>query len=533
MSVSEDARNERAERGSYTRDSLAALLQGARRRSSFLALLAIALAAAYPMQVNGFNQNAHYALVRALADGTTIIDKTRHEIGDLGTNDVQRFKGHYYSNKAPGLALLTLPAFEVVDASGFRTTGDPTEPIWPLHVWSIVLPFLLLLLLVRDRADRLEDGLGTAAAVTLGLGTLAFPFSTLFFSHVLSATLGFLAFALLWRERDGPGSLPLVVAAGLAAGLAVTTEYALVFVAVILGLYVLAGRGFRRACGYAAGVLVGVVPLALYNVWAFGSVTHLTYENNQVEPVHGFFHLAVGWPSPHYAWDLAFSVWGLVTLTPVIVCGLAGAVLLYRRGRRAEALVCVGIAAIFYVWDASLGHGASPFGGFGPPRYLIPILPFLGVPLAVAFRRFPATTLALALVSAFQMVVQTGTNPLAAYDGEWMTRVRTKQFSQTAASLLGVTGWYTILVFFAAALAGAILAAIATGRLRPARWDLVLAPVALLGWALIALDAHSPHLHPYGHRFGSGYVVALALAAGITAATAAGLGARRLRLLRA
>jgi hypothetical protein len=342
--------------------------------------------------------------------------------------------------------------------------------------------------------------------VTFGLGTLVLPFATLFFSHVVAATLGFLAFFLVWHAGEERGRPLLLIAAGVSAGFAITTEYALVFVAFVVGLYVLRSRDLRRVLAYVAGVAVGTLPLAAYNAWAFGSITHLTYENNQVEPVHGFLHLAIGWPNPRYAWDLLFSVWGLVTLTPVIVCGVVGAVLLYRRGRRAEALVCLGIAAIFYVWDASLGHGTSPFGGLGPPRYLIPILPFLAVPFAVAFRVFPATTLALALVSSFQMVVQTATNPLAAYDGDWMTRVRTKEFSQTAASLLGVTGWYTIVLFFVAVAAAVVFAALATSRLPVPRWDLTLAPVSLLAWAIVAQQAHNPA----GRSLGSGYIVVLA-----------------------
>ena len=491
-----------------------------RRAASLLAIGAVAFAAAYPMQVNGFNQNAHYALVRALADGTTRIDKTRHEIGELSTNDVQLYKGHYYSNKAPGLPFLTLPAFEVEKASGFRTTGDPTKPIWPLHVWSIVLPFTLLLLLVRDRGNRIQPGLGTAAALTGGLATLMLPFSTMFFSHVLSASLGFVAFFLLWHERDGPPRPLLVVAAGLAAGLAVTTEYALVWVTAVCGLYALArGDYVRRALAYAGGFVVGVVPLALYNIWAFGSIAHLSYENNQTGVNDQVRNFALTWPSAHQLSDILFSAWGLLTLTPVLACGAAGAVLLYRRGARAEALVCLAVPVIFLLWGASLGNGVSPFGGLGPPRYQIPMLPFLVLPVAVAYRRFPATTIALALVSAFQMVVQTGTNPLSAYDGDWMTRVRTKQFSQTAAALVGVTGWYTIALFFLAVLLAVALGVVATGRLAVPRWDLAVAPAALIVWALVALHAHNPA----GRPFGTDYVAVLAFAACVVAVAASAI----------
>ena len=205
-----------------------------------LVFAAAAFAFAYPMQVNAWNQNAHYALVRALADGTPTIDKSRHEIGDLGTGDVTLVDGHYYSNKAPGLALLTLPAFAVVDATGMRTTGDPTKVIWVLHLWAIVVPALLLVALVRYVGDRLEPGYGLAAAATLAFGTLVLPFSTMYFAHVVAGAFAFGAFALLVHERRGPPRLWLVGLAGLLGGYAATTEYTAGLAAVVIGVYALA-----------------------------------------------------------------------------------------------------------------------------------------------------------------------------------------------------------------------------------------------------------------------------------------------------
>ena len=32
---------------------------------------------------------------------------------------------------------------------------------------------------------------------------------------------------------------------------------------------------------------LGVTPLVLYNLWAFGSITHFSYEVNEVEPIGG------------------------------------------------------------------------------------------------------------------------------------------------------------------------------------------------------------------------------------------------------
>jgi hypothetical protein len=482
-----------------------------------LAVLAVALAAAYPMQVNGWNQNAHYALVRALAQGTPAIDRTRHEIGDLGTGDISVDDGHEYSNKAPGLAMATLPAFFAVEAVGMRTTGDPTRVIWALHLFSIVVPVFLLLVLVRRVAEWVEPGYGTAAAVTLGLGTLVLPFATLFFAHVLAASLAFAGFAALWHERQSRERLLLVGLGGVLVGLGVATEYPVALAGLVLGAYALARSGWvRRGLAYAGGALAGVAPLLLYNTWAFGSPTHLSYERNQVEELEGFFGFAV--PRPQIAFDLLFSAWGLLAVTPVVACGVAGSVLLYRRGVRAEALVFLAVPLLQLIYNSGLRFSA--FGGQGYPRYTIYAVPFLAVPLAVAYRAIPLTTIALAVVSAFQMTVVTATNPLAAYDGDWLERLTSRTFSQTGASVVGVTGWYAIIPFFVAVLAAVVFTGLSTRASPTSVADAVLAFLALLAWGVIALRGDNP----IGNEFRAGYVVPMAIGVGILVAALAGAG---------
>jgi hypothetical protein len=478
-----------------------------------LVVTAFAFMAAYPMQVNGWNQNAHYALVRALSQGTPMIDKTRTEIGDLGTGDVTLVDGHYYSNKAPGLAFVTVPAFVVVEAVGMRTTGDPTRVIWALHIWSIALPAVLLVIALRLVADDFAPGFGTAAAATLGIATLVLPFSTLFFSHVLAATLAFLAFALLWHERRGASDSRRIGLAGVLAGYAVTTEYTSVLAGLALWALVLArAPRLRRALAYMLGIAVGIAPLAAYNVWAFGSPTHLSYEQNQVEPIGGFF--GIGIPSGRAALDLLFSGWGLLTHMPVVALGIVGAVLLVRSGRRAEGIVLLAVPALAFLHDTAIQF--SPFGGLGLPRYLIYSLPFACAAIGLAYRELPLTAVALAAVSAWEMIAMTATNPLAAYDLSWADRFASRDFSQTGASIVGVTGWYTIGAFFAAA-AVAITAVVWTfPRFEAKRRDVVLAGSALAAWLVLALLARTP---TDGGKLDPSYAVAVAL--GAAAATAA------------
>ncbi len=110
--------------------------------------------------------------------------------------------------------------------------------------------------------------MGVAAAITLGTGTLVMPFATQFFGHVLAALLAFGAFALLWREREGPPRLALLGAAGAAAGLAVFTEYPLALAGALVGLY-----GVLRGDAIAAGVraLARGAPALSRRAWRPGS----------------------------------------------------------------------------------------------------------------------------------------------------------------------------------------------------------------------------------------------------------------------
>jgi hypothetical protein len=503
------------------------------RRTQLWATVSIAAAAfayAWVLQgVGGYPQNSQYALVRALAAGTPNIDRTRHEVGELGTLDARFFEGHYYSNKAPGLAFLTVPPYLLLERLGAAEPGDPSEMLWALGLVGVVLPATLLLVLVRRVGEWLEPGCGTVAAIVLGLGTLVLPYATMLYNHVLAALLAFAAFVVLHGERRSAPRLAPLVVAGALAGLGVTTEYANVLAAaVLLGYAAARGRPLRRALAYGGGLLLGVAPLLAYNVWAFGSPFHNSYSGRLLrggESFGGSSSAGDQLPIPRgpaLLENLASST-GIAILAPVVVWGAAGLVLVWRRGWRAEALTAVGIGALFLAYVSS--YGAS-FGGFGPgQRYLIPVLPFVAFPLAALLRAYPATTVGLALVSGTIMVSATATHALAGYDGEWFSRVAERQFTSTAASVVDVTGWYAIAPFFAAVGTAAVAAGLATTAVRTSPADTMLAGAAVLAWALLAATApRAAALGGTSDDWGAYWAVA-ALAAGAVLL----LGAMRLR----
>jgi hypothetical protein len=469
----------------------------ARRRRNRLALAAILLVGlAYATMIQNFswNQASHYDLIRSLdTDGTTI-DAYR-----ANTGDKVFFKNHWYSARAPGLALFALPFYDtlnVVNADSWARSskalrGDD-EMVYLIGLWGNVLPGVLLLLLVWRVAERFAPGYGVAAAVTLGLGTIVLPLSTLLFSHVFTAFLGFAAFALMLRERDGPPSVALLALAGLAMGYAVTAEYPLFFLALVLGLYLLSRRDTftplgvaRRAGAYIAGGLLGVIPLLLYNHYAFHSWTHLAYSDVPRQQ-HGFFGISV--PSLKVLATLLFDSRGLFTLSPVLLMGVVGAVLLYRRGRRAEALTIGGVCLCYVGYNS--GYYLPFGGGFMGPRFLTTMLPFLAFPLALAFKRFPGPTIALAAVSVATNVIAAITHPLTGYETEaviWARYLREGLFQPTIATAYGLgRGWGGIWPFLLAAGGGVLLAAYASPRVRLSAPALRYGALALVGWCLFA-----------------------------------------------
>ena len=186
----------------------------------------------------------------------------------------------------------------------------------------------------------------------------------------------------------------------------------------------------RRGAAYAAGVVVGALPLLLYSWWAFGSPLHNSYEYAILEPGvsghdvlgandQGLFGVDV--PQRGVAMQLLFSRIGLITVTPVVLAGAAGLVLLWKRGRRREAALAGFISIAFVVYNSGY---ATPFGGGTPgPRFLIPLIPFLALGFATAYRAWPWETIALAVPSGVLMLGMTATDPVRAVTWNWVERV--------------------------------------------------------------------------------------------------------------
>jgi len=467
-----------------------------------VAAIALTVAYAWPEQPAGWNASAHFALVRSLADGTASIDPYREETGDVAW-----YQGHYYAAKAPGLALYSLPPWLVLER--IPQIGDARDrAIWALNFWACVVPAVLLFLLVRAVGDRLAPRTGLMSAIALGLGTMVLPFATMYFSHIPAAAAAFAAFALLVRERDGPFRPRAVFAAGVLAGVAVVFEYPTVLIGVVLGAYVLvAAPRLGRGIAYASGAVVGVLPLIAYQWLVYGSPFHTPYDDvvavagesgHDVVGPNGEGFLGVTTPRVSDALRLLVDDdRGLLVLSPLVVAGVVGLVLLWRAGRRAESLTCLSIGAAFVVYNA----GYSPvfggiFAGRSPgPRLLLASLPFLMLGTGVVFRRAPLAVIALLGASTAVFAAATVTYPRIGEGGTgpwtWWEYVRESTFIDTLTiELGGPDGWVSVVPFFLA-LAVVLAVGVWASRQRVSRSQVAVAVAAVAGWGLLVLTAPS------------------------------------------
>lgn len=369
-----------------------ALKDTAHRRtgSSYVALVVFLLTLAcysYFVQVPGWNQTSRMALIMSVvAHQQLTIDPYAQDTGDKAW-----YKGHYYSDKAIGTAVLGAPAYalfrQIQHLDRYATAGGHLRyPLYLVTVLVVGVPSAILSVLLYYLIVPLSGKQGWALLLSLlySFGTLAFPFSTMLFEHQDAAVCAFASFVLLVKARLKPGSPWVLLLAGTMAGLAVVMEYQAVLIVVVLGVYAATFVHPRR---YLLLSIMGGAPWALllagYNWVTLGSPFRFAYQyvaNPAFAAMQqGFFGLTL----PRWSAVVALTVGprGLLMqsvflwLLPLGIWGM------YRvRHWRRECVLCVGIGIIFVLWNAAY---YLPLGGDVPgARFLIPALPFLMVPLA-------------------------------------------------------------------------------------------------------------------------------------------------------
>lgn len=371
-------------------------------------------------------QASRYALTAAVAeDGTIVLDDYADVIGiDRSVRD-----GHIYSDKAPGQPFLAVPFHLVYQAVSDQDSKvlqiDGNLGLWWQTLWFAALPLAVLAYLMYRGALRESPG-ALGGALALVFGTLLLPFGALLFGHVLSAAFVYGAWLIVSRTEP-QNKVQLLMAGGL-VGLSVITEYT-----AILASVVVVAVAFARHRARFGWLLIGGGPfavlLAVYNNAAFGSPTALSYSytaftevTETARPIGAMFSSF----QPSHFRDLLISPRGFLYASPIVFVALVVALgLAFRKGHRINGVVPLLVFALYFLIPMFWGN---PWGGDSPgPRYMVPALPFLAVPAAVAWERFKIPTALAAVLSVVTMLAATITDPMLGRDGDWGLNVWGRQ----------------------------------------------------------------------------------------------------------
>jgi hypothetical protein len=369
------------------------------KRRVLLIFILVFISYSYFYPGGGWNQNSRFDLVRAMVEKGTLHIDTYHE----NTRDKAYYQGHYYSDKAPGLALLAVPVSATARPL-LRAIGiDPALPrglvatSYLVTVFAVALPAALAcacLYLIALRLGSSEAG-AAFAALAMGLATPLWAYATLFWGHALTgACLLFALAAGLMLQSNERRDFLWGVAVGLSAGWATVSEYPAAPASVILAVFAMAQvwpggwlRRGRTAIGIVAGALACIAVLMVYQYRAFGSVLHPSYAYYQEGAFpwmkHGYMGLT--YPRIEVMLKLLFGCRrGLFVGSPILVAAPFGLRMLWKnRATRAAAAAASAVAGYYFLFNASFSawDGGWSYG----PRYLSAGLPLLCVGLAPAW----------------------------------------------------------------------------------------------------------------------------------------------------
>jgi dolichyl-phosphate-mannose-protein mannosyltransferase len=292
--------------------------------------------------------------------------------------------GLYYSKYGIGQSLAELPLYLVG-----RFIGGFAHSQSELVVQSITMltnPLIMALACVVFyfivRALGYQAATAIRATVVLGLATSFWPYSKTDFSEpllTLCLEVAVLCALLMEQRREDEGRmLRLAVVAGAALGFALLTKYAAVVFIPVICLYMTVAYPPNRRWGVwlrqQAAILLPAacfgIAVLFINWLRFGSPLATGYESFDrpfVLPLYeGLSGLLF---SPHR---------GLLFYDPLLFAGILGLGVLIWYRRRESVLIAglVGVSLALYgtygAWDGGASWG---------PRYLVPAMPYLLLPL--------------------------------------------------------------------------------------------------------------------------------------------------------
>jgi hypothetical protein len=363
----------------------------------------------------GSNENSRFALTRAIVDeGGFEIDSFYNQTGDRSY-----YNQHYYSDKEPGVSFLAISVYVVwkfvyynffpesfiQNHVGSNTTvidlkvGMNNVPIYLsikpgffilssmilLTIFTSSLLGALLIVLVYKISKYFTNNEKSRLIITfvVGLGTLIFPYSIVFFDHVVYTFFSFFSFYLLFKAKhENINKKRYFIFVGLISGYAIVCG-TITFVITLACLAYLLSFNKEKLFYFVIGGIIGLLPLLLYNYSIFG--TPFTLPRHHLDPnIWSEYHIqGLHTPNPFVIFRLLiYPFKGLFFYYPILIFSLIGLCYMYKKFK-IETVLIIFVFFAYLIFNSAwyAWWGGASFG----PRHLTIVTPFLSIPLLYFF----------------------------------------------------------------------------------------------------------------------------------------------------
>lgn len=392
------------------------------KKTYFILFITILAAYAYFFQgIGGWGTTVRFDFVYAVVeDGTTHIDAYQENTGDKAF-----FNGHYYLDKPVGSVLLAIPMYNLIKGVAWLAhvnlprNPNNSEVTSVITILSVSLVSALMAVFFFHFLSYFSSDISKRLWMTLtyALGTLVFPYSTVFHGHQVSAAVLFVSFFLLMTMRlSNSDSVKQVFVSGLLAAYGVITEMQtiVIYAGIVIYLYSIL-HDKRKTLFFLIASSIPLSVFLFFNYLFFGHPFRLGYSYHSTFAditKHGL--LGISSFDVKRLGYLTFSWYrGIFVFSPVLLLSFPAYYEFYmKREWRPEFWLSVYIIIVYFVLISSYPgwYGGWTFG----PRYLIPIIPFLTFPILFLLERdhkFYFIFRILALASIACMILGTAVNP--------------------------------------------------------------------------------------------------------------------------
>ena len=337
-----------------------------------------------------------------IGDRPFLIEEMVNQYDPAGDGGVAAAHGRRYSKVGLGLALIEVPFYAIGHLLALLFPSVPRDyvtmfftsmtNVFVCALWCLVF-FGFARRFERDRKRRLW------ITGIFGAGSLLFPYAGYGFSEPLVGLSLLGAVWALHHYRSSKALWTLAVAGGL-VGLAAATKLYFVITLPFLAAYHWAGTRSEPEGRRRSAWIVPMLPLVLFGIliawhnWTrYGNIAYTGYHLDDLSS-----HLLTGKEGGYFTFspfNVGIALYGLLLssgrgllfflpvafLTPM-------ALKRFGRAHRQEALLFASLILLHLLFFSSFRpwHGGSCWG----PRYLLPIVPFLILPLAALLKEAAA-----------------------------------------------------------------------------------------------------------------------------------------------